>query len=101
MFVLYAGWVRVEDRFRGEFAPASLKRSEVQEFTALITRFRGEFAPASLKLVPADHRGDEADRIPGRIRPGLIEAGHETPASGPCPMMIPGRIRPGLIEAVL
>ena len=62
--------------------------------------FRGVRAPASLKPRLRGIRGRiPPGTLPGRTRPGLIEAGTDgRPPSGPT-SSLPGRTRPGLIEA--
>ena len=66
--------------FRGEAAPASLKRDSVPGRLASSgpPNFRGEAAPASLKRAQAIGVGlgpsDNATGFPGRSCPGLIEA---------------------------
>ena len=82
-------------------------RSKTHEFRSnlqAITRrakFRGLFAPASLKRAPDFDElpfARSVSIIPGPVRPGLIEAS----ASMSMPTIrtrIPGPVRPGLIEA--
>ena len=64
--------------FRGEAAPASLKRSRPRQWrarSAVSAHFRGEAAPASLKHDPGGHRLGRGQRaFPGRSCPGFIEA---------------------------
>ena len=63
--------------------------------------FRGVRAPASLKQVA--HRGARCAApwrtLPGRTRPGLIEACRSWPGRCRARRSLPGRTRPGLIEA--
>ena len=105
--------------FRGVRAPASLKQRsrhgavrpgliEATPESRPSGLFRGVRAPASLKLVRAfplsvsekhDYLKREAIALPGRTRPGLIEA---VPGFGQGYVPgrpLPGRTRPGLIEA--
>ena len=114
--------------FRGVRAPASLKRASWPEScptprrplpgrtrpglieapspgqppsTAPSPLFRGVRAPASLKLVPLSVRRAQIPvALPGRTRPGLIEARTRSREwSGRPRHSLPGRTRPGLIEA--
>ena len=90
--------------FRGVRAPASLKRDHRAGHGRPDGNplFRGVRAPASLKLGAGaeGRRGTRPRRaLPGRTRPGLIEASGRPPPGGRAPTALPGRTRPGLIEA--
>ena len=62
--------------FRGVRAPASLKPvPAVAEKAQHEGLFRGVRAPASLKHVVGGHDHPVLRALPGRTRPGLIEAG--------------------------
>ena len=112
--------------FRGVRAPASLKRVKGCSWMFInIPIFRGVRAPASLKLLVGSTLADATRSLPGRTRPGLIEAKEVHEADGGnAPLLfrgvrapaslkldhrlepharglpaLPGRTRPGLIEA--
>ena len=110
-------------RFRGGNAPASLKHDRRWDLEARYEMpFRGGNAPASLKRGIMDALSTGSPFLPGRKRPGLIEApmvsaprlpmrtfrGGNAPASLKLWVehlklqemkYLPGRKRPGLIEA--
>ena len=69
-------WHRVAALFRGVRAPASLKRELTGERTApdAPDLFRGVRAPASLKRSSRLPGRGRRTSLPGRTRPGLIEA---------------------------
>ena len=84
--------------FRGEAAPASLKRKGSWGFAFRLGGFRGEAAPASLKPARIALEPHTTLAFPGRSCPGLIEASCLTPPLRPS-YWFPGRSCPGLIEA--
>ena len=88
--------------FRGVRAPASLKLGvDVFMGDDGPGLFRGVRAPASLKRALPEHDDRPGDgALPGRTRPGLIEASGGSHRFGSRrSASLPGRTRPGLIEA--
>ncbi len=64
----------VVEKFRGQLAPASLKRIFHAEVAITKHEFRGQLAPASLKHAAWWSNRHGYSLIPGPIGPGLIEA---------------------------
>ena len=87
----------VHHLFRGVRAPASLKRVAIHPMHAK-PAFRGVRAPVKARSAHAGSRP-----LPGRTRPGLIEATEQAGVPAVSHFQcrpLPGRTRPGLIEAI-
>ena len=87
--------------FRGEAAPASLKHDAEELDSGITNSFRGEAAPASLKRGRVGALSPPRSRFPGRSCPGLIEAGGCRGPSRPLPSRFRGEAAPASLKPLV